>query len=438
MLSVKQTIDKYNLIKKGDVIGCAVSGGSDSMALLHYLLSIKHEYGFDLICVNVEHGIRGAESEGDSLFVEKFCAQMGVPFYFLKADAPSYARKNKLNIEEAARNIRYGYFYSLISENICSKIFTAHNQNDNAETVLFNIFRGSGLKGICGMRVDNSKGIIRPMLETPKAEIENYIKQNNIEYKTDSTNNDISYSRNYIRKKLMTLIEKRFNGAAVNIARLSNLVYEETEYIQKLSDSYIVEMGKEMYIKLPCDSVLIKYAAKSCLQKLGCKDIKSVFLQDIASLQFKENGSVINAGGGVNIYREYDRLAFSKSDSGGDKTAIPFCKGTVYIGGYKITVSDADSFDFSGKGAFYIDAEKAGESSVFRFREEGDSFKRYKGGRKSLSDYLTDIKVPKRLRDDLPLLCDDSNVLILFPYDISDDVKIDKNTKKIYKITYGG
>jgi tRNA(Ile)-lysidine synthase len=439
MLSVKRAIDKYRLINKGDVICCAVSGGSDSMALLHFMLSLRGEYGFGVICANVDHGIRGEQSRQDSAFVEEYCKARGVPFYFLKADAPKFARDKKIGIEEAARQIRYGFFYSLLEKKVCDKVFTAHNQNDNAETILFNILRGSGSKGVCGMETDNGMGIIRPMLFTPKAEIKRYVAGNNIAYRTDSTNADNRYTRNYIRNVVLPLIEKRFVGAVENITRLGEIIKEETVYIDNLSKQLIAGHGGGYYISLPADDVLLKRAAKHCMQALGAENVTSANLNDIASLKYKENGNIINAGGGICAFKEYDKIYLAKQDKHADIKPISFKAGEVTLGGYQITAEElkpGESIDFSQKNTFYIDKDKAGANCVYRFRKRGDSFKRFKGGRKSLSDYLTDVKAPKRTRDSLPLLCDGGNVLVLFPYDISDDVKVNQNTKTVYKITY--
>ena len=212
MFSALDTIKRYGLIAKGDVIGCAVSGGSDSMALLHFMLSLRRDMGFEVVCVNVDHGIRGKESEEDSGFVRRYCEGRGLELFFKKADAPRYAKESRLNLEQAAREIRYSFFYELISEGRCGKVFTAHNKNDNVETIMLNILRGSGTAGLCGMDVDNGKGIVRPLLFTPKGEIMRYVEENNIGYRTDSTNLDEGYSRNYLRNKVFPLLEQRFTG----------------------------------------------------------------------------------------------------------------------------------------------------------------------------------------------------------------------------------
>jgi tRNA(Ile)-lysidine synthase len=442
MISVRNTIDRFGLINKGGVYGCAVSGGSDSMALLDFLLSLREEYGFRLVCVNLEHGIRGEESRADTAFVKDFCQSHGIEFRGESVDAPAYAQKNGMNLEQAARELRYQYFYGLIKQGVCDRIFTAHNQRDNAETVLLNIFRGSGSKGLCGIPLMSGDGkIIRPMLYTDKAEINEYIAKRNIAYRTDSTNSDNSYSRNFIRNEILPLLEKKFPGFYDNITRLCGIMSEENGFIDKISEERIEYGEKGCCIRLPCDSVLIKHAAMLCCRHLGVyNEITSANLNDIAALAQKQSGKLVNINGGLNAYKEYDKILIGRT-SGADlfpKKEMPFGTGEFVLGDYKITAAFCGREEFEkqkGGGALYADYGKFGQGCVFRFRMEGDMFKRYKGGTKSLSDYLTDIKAPLRLRNGLPLICRGSAVLAVFPYDISDDVKIDGETRNIIKLS---
>lgn len=441
MLSVKNTINTLKLINSGDIIGCAVSGGSDSMALLYFLLQIKEEYGFNFVCLNVEHGIRGKESESDSLFVKRFCQKNNIKFIGKSVDVPSYASLKGENIEQAARILRYEFFHNAIKDGFCNKVFTAHNQKDNAETVILNIFRGSGAKGLCGIPVVTDKNIIRPMLYTPKSEILQYIKDNNIEYITDSTNLDNAYSRNYIRNALLPLIEQRFEGVYDNISRLCGIMSEENDYLDSLSGGYIQKAHKGYYINLPLHNVLLKRAAIICCKKLGVyADITSVNLKDIVRTAEGASGNMINIGK-INVYKEYDKLYLeSASIQKQTVTQIPFAIGEYKIGDYIISVKTADKKEFNindkKKEKLFADLDKFDKNAVFRNKKDCDSFKRYGGGTKSLSDYLTDIKVPKRIRDKLPLICSGAKVLAVIPYDISEDVKIDADSRNIVKITY--
>ncbi|NLK17489.1 MAG: tRNA lysidine(34) synthetase TilS [Clostridiales bacterium] len=440
MYSALDTIKKYGLIHKGDVIGCAVSGGSDSMALLHFLLSLREPMGFEVVCVNVDHGIRGKESEEDSDFVRRFCESEKVEFLFKKADAPVFAKERRIGLEQAAREIRYSFFYELIESGRCAKAFTAHNKMDNVETIMLNILRGSGMGGLKGMDVDNGRGIARPLLFTSKEEITRYVAENGIEYRIDSTNFDEGYSRNFLRNRVFPLLEQRFPGFYDNVERLSKIIRQEKEYLDALSQRHIEREEEGCRITLPCDEVLIRHAAFLCCRLLGeAKDIESANIEDVVELASGGSGSRIDIGSGITVHREYDSLFFERGQGNVESFFIPFKSGIMETPQYIIeaeeqTYEGQDIGGLKARSILVCDAGKVPQGAVIRPRREGDLFKRYKGGTKSLSDYLTDIKVPKRRRDSLPILAAGGRVLAVFPFDISDEIKVDDTTKRIFKI----
>ena len=440
MFSALDTIEKYGLIRKGDVIGCAVSGGSDSMALLHFLLSLRGAIGFELVCVNVDHGIRGKESEEDSDFVRRFCEKVKIEFLFKKADAPAYARQRRMGLEQAAREIRYAFFCELIESARCSKIFTAHNKMDNVETIMLNILRGSGMGGLKGMDVDNGKGIARPLLYTSKEEIMHYVAQNGISYRTDSTNFDEGYSRNFLRNRIFPLLEERFPAFYDNVERLSGIIRKEKEYLDALSQKHIKEEDGGCRIILPCDEVLLRRAAFICCRNLGVsKDIESANIEDVVKLAQGESGSRIGLGCGITVHKDYGSLFFERGGCEAESFFIPFKTGIIETPQYIVEIEEhayegQDIRGLKAQGVLVCDAGKVPEGAAIRRRREGDFFKRYKGGTKSLSDYLTDIKAARRQRDSLPILAAGNRALAVLPFDISDDIKVDDTTKRIYKI----
>ena len=180
----------------------AVSGGADSVCLLIVLNSIKDELGFDLEAIHVEHGIRGEESVDDASFVEKLCDSMNIKLHMHSVKAKEYAEENSMSLEEAARELRYNIF-----EGYEGKIAIAHNMEDNAETLIFNMIRGSGIEGLTGISIKRGK-YIRPLLDCSRADIEKYLSDNNQSYRTDSTNEDSTYTRNNIRHNIMTNSQK--------------------------------------------------------------------------------------------------------------------------------------------------------------------------------------------------------------------------------------
>ena len=235
MENVLEFIKKNNMIKPGEIIGVACSGGRDSIALLHYLNSVKAELDCDVVAVNVDHGIR-ANSALDTEFVMNFCKSNNIRAYKFKVEALKVAKDEKLTIEQAARKVRYGVFETVISRGLVDKIALAHHANDQAETILLNIIRGSGLAGARGMEPVRDGIYIRPLLETPREEIMAYLDENNLEYVDDETNKDNEFSRNYIRNIVMPDLRKRFKGVDKNIINFSKICAQDDDYINSQID----------------------------------------------------------------------------------------------------------------------------------------------------------------------------------------------------------
>jgi len=233
---------------RGERVLCAASGGADSMCLLHLVWSEK----YDVTCAHFEHGIRGEESLRDARFVEAWCVEHGIPFVLGHGDAPVYAKKNGLSLEEAARKLRYDFLYKTAEACGADRILTAHNLDDNAETLLFNFIRGSGTAGLCGIPQNRGK-LLRPLLHVSRAEIEAYLRDNEIPHVVDSSNESDDYTRNLIRHRVMPLLKEinpRFPEAAERTARLAE---RDEMYFEALAQDYI---GRELQNEsLPLESL---------------------------------------------------------------------------------------------------------------------------------------------------------------------------------------
>ena len=234
---VLQTIQKYHLIEENDKIIVGVSGGPDSMALLNVLLEIKKEkiINFDIVVCHVNHGIR-IEAEEEEEYVSNFCKQYDIPFYTKKINVEELAKQEKLGTEEAGRKERYAFFEKVLQKTNANKIATAHTANDNAETVLMNILRGSGTSGLKGIEIKR-ENLIRPFIECSREEIENYCKEKSLNPRIDKTNFENIYTRNKIRNQLIPYIKENFNPNIIEtINRLSDLSKLEDEYLEKQTE----------------------------------------------------------------------------------------------------------------------------------------------------------------------------------------------------------
>lgn len=235
---VLKTIQKYNLIQNRDSIVIGVSGGPDSMTLLNVLINLKQKLGISKIVVaTVNHMIR-EEAEEETKFVENFCESHGIEFYLKKVDVQEEAKSKKTSTELAGRNARYDFFEEVLKKTGSNKIATAHNLNDNAETVLMNLLRGSGVSGLKGIEKIRDGKFIRPIIECKRSEIEQYCLENKLNPRYDKTNNENTYTRNKIRNMLIPYIEENFNPNIVDsLNRLSTIATKEDEYIHKIVEN---------------------------------------------------------------------------------------------------------------------------------------------------------------------------------------------------------
>ena len=209
LAKVLQYIKEHNLITPGDLLVAGISGGPDSMALLHILLQLRPRLNFELVAAHLNHGLR-PEAAAEEEFVRDYCQARQVPFYSRRVDIEEIAVRDKKSVEEAGRNCRYQYFNELVAQLGGTRIATAHHRDDNAETVLLNIIRGSGIKGLRGIRPVNGI-IIRPLLCVDKNEIETYLAENSVKYCIDLSNYSTDYLRNRIRHNLLPLLEQDYN-----------------------------------------------------------------------------------------------------------------------------------------------------------------------------------------------------------------------------------
>lgn len=232
---VLETINKNNLIKDGESIVVGVSGGPDSITLLDILIKLQKKIKFNIIVAHINHMIR-PDADEDQEYVEKYCKNNNIPCYVKREKVEILAKNQKIGTEEAGRNLRYEFFNEILEKTKSNKIATAHTKNDNVETVLMNIIRGSGTKGLTGIEMIRDDKYIRPLLEISRTEIEEYCEKNNLVPRIDSTNMENIYTRNKIRNLLIPYIQKEFNPSIVEaVDRLSKISKEENRYFEKIT-----------------------------------------------------------------------------------------------------------------------------------------------------------------------------------------------------------
>ena len=432
-----------DLMKKGEVIAVALSGGKDSVCLLDMLLTEKGKLGITVKAVNIDHGIRGETSVRDSEFVKSLCDKFGVPLFFKKIDCVLFSEENGFSPEEGARILRYKVFDEVIKSGFCDKIATAHHASDRAETVLFNILRGASPLGASGISEESRGGkIIRPMLTISRREIDDYAVRRGLSYVVDETNLETEYTRNFLRLEVLPLIEKRFPEAEKSILRFADTLKADEEYLTETTKKSVTEKNGE--ISFPCDLPypIFLRASFYAMKKLGIqKDYEKIHGEAVYSLKNSENGKKITLPKNIFAVKDYDKITFYKTIEKGkpnDQTIFetPFALGEYEFAGkkYKFEIVGNDSVK-SGDNRLIADLLKIPDTAVLRNRRGGDVFRKFGGGTKKLKDYLIDKKVPSRERDKLLLLADGANVLIICGIEISDAIKVDKATRNVLQCT---
>ena len=428
-------VELNNILQFNDKVAVALSGGCDSMCLLHYLCQNSKELNLSIIALNVEHGIRGESSLKDTAFVKEYCQKNSIPLLTYSVDAPSFAKANKLSIEQAGRVLRYECFQVALKSNKCTKVATAHHRDDNVESILFNLFRGTGLKGLSGIQTTRCDGIVRPFLSVDRSELEEYAKQNSIPFVTDQTNLEDDYTRNYIRHNVVPSIKQIFPELNTSIERLSSIAKTDDEYIENVAKEKVIVAKDSASIPLPCHTAVLSRAIIIALKSLGVKkDWEKTHIDQTIALTGLENGSKLSLLNGITVIKEYDKITFYKESKKSDEKT-PFTLGeTTFLGKtLVITKEEKDKIDL--KSGLYLDLDKVPSSAVIRTRADGDIFTKFGGGSKSLNDYFTDKKVPQRKRDEQVLIADGNQVLAIFGLAISNKVRIDDDTENVVSIT---
>ena len=426
----------------GKRICVAVSGGADSMALLHYLLVHAKEHGITLSALNCDHGIRGEESRRDSAFVEAYCGDNGI---FLHKFA---AEEGRFTDENGARKWRLKCYKEVIEGGFADFIATAHHMNDNAETVLFNLARGSGLAGMAGITDLPAMKLIRPMIACTREEIDAYVEQNGVPFVVDATNLTDAYTRNKIRRSVLPALQEAAPGAVRAIYRFSRLAAEDEEYLSRQAEKITVRRPTFGYVISPCaERVIFKRAAHAIIAgAYGRKDYTAEQLERLFSLQSADNGKAFGFLGLTAVKEEQGVAIVEDGAVDCESAGVPFLQN----------LDDSEATEYAGcvacleywryadetaeriRGAYDVpvktlkfDLDAIPPTAVIRFKRAGDKFTKFGGGSNSLSDYLTDKKIPQSLRATLPLVCDGSEVLMVGGVEISDKVKVVKDTMRI-------
>ena len=454
---VLSVIREYNLIKEKENIVIGVSGGPDSMALLYVLLEIRTLLNFNIHIAHVNHGVRGEEAKNDQLFVERIAKELNLQYYTKNVNMFQYGKEKGITSEEAGRELRYGFFREVLENVGGGKIAVAHNMNDQAETLLMRFMRGTGIDGLKGMEFIY-KDIIRPILGIDRKEIEAYIERNRIETVLDRTNLQPIYTRNKVRLELIPYIEKNFNPNIINtLWRMSRISDCDSKFLDDYSEmkfNIIVKKQDKHSIILNGDKFLEE--DRSIQQRIIRNAILKIngSLQGISEIQISsvlnlfltsQTGKEVHLSNDLIAKNSYGDLIIEKGiKKEEDKYLyrLDFPGSTVleYIGySFHIRIiNNDDNFRMNkSRNTRYFDFDMVKGNLNVRNRRDGDRFIPFgMKGKKKIKDYFIDEKVLKELRNRIPLIVDDENILWVVGYRTNELFKINSDTKRVLEISF--
>ncbi len=435
-------MDRHRMLAPGDRVVAGVSGGADSVCLLFVLLKRMEEFPFYLHVVHVNHGIRKEAGE-DAAYVEALCKSRGIPFTLVEEDVRQRAFLEKRSEEEMGRILRYEAFEKVRRQEKAHKIAVAHNSNDQAETMLFHLFRGSGLSGLCGIRPVRDD-VIRPILCLERSEIEKYLTEKEIRYCKDATNEGDDYTRNRIRHHIIPYAEKEIvQGCVGHMSQTAAMLLEAEELLSRLTsrawEATVRTEGETCY-SIDCDAyhkldpVIGRRLIHSILGKLssGGRDIAAVHVQDVEELFLRAGNRSKSLPFGISALRQYDRVQI-----GMDKTRE---RSPIGEEAFTFQVFPRENCKDIPQNRYtkWFDYDKIKGPLTVRTRQTGDilSIRSATGGlsHKSVKDYMITEKIPRQERDSIPLIADGEHILWVVGYRISEYYKVTENTKHILQV----
>lgn len=422
---LRKTIKKYNIFQKGEKILVAVSGGQDSVALLDAFVRLDI---YELAVGHFNHLTRGAESDGDEVFVKELCQRYGIPFYSDKADVKKIAKQKGMSFQNAAREVRYGFLRKTAKMIGASKIAFAHHADDQVETVFMNILRGSGLKGISGM-VPLEGDIARPLLEITRSEIQQYILEEKLYYRLDASNLETYYSRNRLRHEVLPLLVKFNPSLSYSICKMSEIIRGEEEYLSMHVNKYFNTIAQyereEIIIDIEAFSKLdIAVKRRLILMALAKvanteKDFSFRHVEDILKLSVSGSGLSIHLPHNIRVKTTYGKLHFSKVEVARESLKLLnielFIPGKTIAEGIGEFSAEYINADMCRSDAYtvYLQEENIILPLSVRSRKPGDIVRLLGGtGKIKIKEFFIDMHIARQVRDAVPLVVDASGEIV--------------------------
>ncbi len=412
---VISTIREFKLISDGEKVLVAVSGGPDSVFLLHVLLKLRSLFKIELAVAHLNHGLR-PEADEEQDFVRELARQNGLPFFTRRIDVREFAKRNSMGIEEAARILRYRFLREAMAEWGGDVVALGHNMNDLAETVLFNLFRGSGVVGAAGIPPRNDV-FIRPIIEVTRDEIMDYLRSNPLPFKIDRSNYDTNFTRNYLRHKVIPVIKNRFPSFETNIAHFSFILKDQADFMKKIARDALKELRKP---SPQGESILDRWKLLSYhrAHRFWIYSVMDMGFE-LTYRKFKDMERVLEKGGRISLGNGW-KLESSESDFRFFRHDLKLSETVTFETGARVAIPSANmelhvsettqNMTCEGEFVACFPLETLAPPFRLRRRRAGDRI-RLKTGWRSLKRVFIDKKIPRWRRDLIPVIEDQNRIL---------------------------
>ena len=429
LVDIKRFILENHLLCSGNKVLVALSGGADSVALLHILISLKEEYNIELSAAHFNHGIRGAESDRDEAFVTQLCERWGIELFCERADVPAAAAESGESLELCGRKLRYRFLEKVAHDRGGAKIATAHHADDNAETVLWNLTRGAGIGGLCGIPAKRGD-IIRPLLCCTRAQIEDYCRENSLDHVTDSTNLSDEYTRNKLRHHVTPVLRELNPRFCETVGRTSALLRETDDYLNYISDLELKKAkttyGYSCELLLQAEPIILKYAVKNVLENAGAPvDFQHIALiieamRSFGAVDLGQGYTAVCAQGILRVIRDAS-VPLQEDDT---------VRFSEYIKTHAKRITVRDGIASAPDGSVIrinnlllnnaIPCDIITPDIVWRTRRSGDTFTDARRGvTKTLKKLMNELKIPREERDAVRVVAKGSVILWMSGYGTS-------------------
>ena len=453
------------MTRLGDGVLVGLSGGADSVGLLLVLWKLRETFQISLRALHVHHGLRGAEADRDAAFSRMLCERLEVPFYEFRIDAAKEALDRKCSVEEAGRQARYRLYEEtalawekemcpdLTSENAGEKeaaaarvhIATAHHADDNAETVLFNLFRGSGLTGLSGIAPVRGR-IIRPLLWAQRSEIQAWLLRQGQDWVEDSTNRESEYSRNWLRNELLPAVEKRLNAQAVrHIDQAGRRIRQADAYLEEVAEEWLQKHAPDGRVDAGAlaeqAEIVQGYIVRRLFlkSKMPLRDVTETHVQAVRELLHQGTGKSISLPHGFRVVNVYGFLEVRSLSHPGERKEVllPGSQDENLLQMHIFPCENGDEFP-KNQYTKWFDYDKIKGTLSLRHRQPGDYLTLPSGGRKTLKSWMIDEKIPRQEREQIWLLAEEKHILWIVGHRISAYYKITEQTKTILEVEFNG